>query len=139
VNIVVKFRVAEIMSAISLFWDVSQRRLVVNFRRLGTTYRSHLQVSSSPPLWPIKMAPIGCTWSSVTNNIRCEASRKGEDLIYLAAEACSHEIKSSIKGWLESFQYRDHLRGTGAKSVTAVWQRVLRHYDMNICTDSVVV
>jgi len=50
VNIVVKFRVGEIMSAISLFWDVSQRRLLVNYRRLSTTYRSHLQVSNSPPL-----------------------------------------------------------------------------------------
>ena len=31
VHIVVKFRVGEMMSAISLFWDVSQRRLVINY------------------------------------------------------------------------------------------------------------
>jgi len=31
----------------SLFWDVTQRRLVVSYQRFGTTYRSHLQGSSS--------------------------------------------------------------------------------------------
>jgi hypothetical protein len=31
----------------SLFWDVAQRRLVVN-RRFGTTYRSQLKESCSP-------------------------------------------------------------------------------------------
>jgi len=31
----------------SFFWDVMQRRLVVNYRSFGTTYRSHLQGSSS--------------------------------------------------------------------------------------------
>jgi hypothetical protein len=29
-----------------LFWDVTQHRLVVSYRRFGTTYRSHLQGSS---------------------------------------------------------------------------------------------
>jgi hypothetical protein len=32
----------------SLFWDVTQRRLVVSHRRFGTTYRSPLQGQSSP-------------------------------------------------------------------------------------------
>jgi len=32
----------------SLFWDVTQRRLVVYYRRFGTTYRSNLQVPSNP-------------------------------------------------------------------------------------------
>ena len=31
-----------------LFWDFTQRRLVVGYRRFGTTYRFHLQGSSSP-------------------------------------------------------------------------------------------
>jgi hypothetical protein len=31
----------------SLFWDVTHRRVVVNYRRFGTTYRSHLQGSSN--------------------------------------------------------------------------------------------
>jgi hypothetical protein len=32
----------------ALFWGVSQRRVVIVYRRFGTTYRSHLQVSRSP-------------------------------------------------------------------------------------------
>jgi hypothetical protein len=32
----------------SLFWDVTTSRLVVIYRCFGTTYRSHLQGSSSP-------------------------------------------------------------------------------------------
>jgi hypothetical protein len=34
----------------SLFWDVTQRRLVVSWRHFWTTYLSHLQGSSSPGL-----------------------------------------------------------------------------------------
>ena len=36
----------------SPFWEVTQRRLVVIYRRFGTTYRSHLQGSSSPRRMP---------------------------------------------------------------------------------------
>ena len=32
----------------SLFWDDTDRRLVVSYRRFGTTYRSHRRGSSSP-------------------------------------------------------------------------------------------
>jgi hypothetical protein len=32
----------------SLFWEVTQRRLIVIYRRFWTTYQSHLQWSSSP-------------------------------------------------------------------------------------------
>jgi len=32
----------------ALFWNFRQRRLAVSYRRFGTTYRSHLQESSSP-------------------------------------------------------------------------------------------
>ena len=31
-----------------LFWDVTQRRLIVSYRRFGTTNHSHLQGSISP-------------------------------------------------------------------------------------------
>ena len=30
------------------FWDFTQRKMVISYRRFGTTYRSHFQVSSSP-------------------------------------------------------------------------------------------
>jgi len=34
-----------------LFWDVTQRRLIVTYRRFGTVYRSHLQGPSSQRTW----------------------------------------------------------------------------------------
>jgi len=32
----------------ALFWDIMQRRLIIPYRRFGTTYRYHLQDSTSP-------------------------------------------------------------------------------------------
>jgi hypothetical protein len=34
----------------ALFWDITRRRVVIVYRRFGTTYRSHLQGSGSPIL-----------------------------------------------------------------------------------------
>jgi len=34
----------------ALFWDLTQRRFVIPYRRFGTTYRSHLQ-GTSPRNW----------------------------------------------------------------------------------------
>jgi len=34
----------------ALFWDVTQRGLVIPYRRFGTKYRSHLQGSRNPRL-----------------------------------------------------------------------------------------
>ena len=42
----------------SLFWDVTQRRLVVSYRRFGATCRPHLQGSSSPMECLTFYAPI---------------------------------------------------------------------------------
>jgi hypothetical protein len=59
----------------SLFWDCTQRRLLISYRRFGLSYRSHLQRSSSlrrisySP-WTasaLKMGPIGCSETSVNN------------------------------------------------------------------------
>jgi len=47
----------------SLFWDVTQRRLLVIYRRFGANCRFHLQGSSSPRR-PIKMWLIG--WISMS-------------------------------------------------------------------------
>jgi hypothetical protein len=59
----------------ALFWDITQRRVVIPYRRLGTTYRSHLQGSRSPSRiassrnsWPFKMEPIRRTETSVKDN-----------------------------------------------------------------------
>jgi len=38
----------------SFFWDVTQRWLAVSYRRFGTTYRYHRQVSSSPRVYAIR-------------------------------------------------------------------------------------
>ena len=50
----------------ALYRDFKQRRLEVRYRRFGITYRSHLQGSSMPGLWPLKIGPIG---SSETSDI----------------------------------------------------------------------
>jgi hypothetical protein len=55
----------------SLFWDFTQRRLVVSYQNFGTTYRSHFHFkmkNSSWTTWPLKLGPIGCHETSVTNH-----------------------------------------------------------------------
>ena len=58
----------------ALFWDITQRRVLNLYRRFGTTYRSHLQVSRSKrrklysrTSWPVKMRQIGCPETSAQN------------------------------------------------------------------------
>ena len=41
-----------------LYWDITQRRVVIHYWRFEKTYRSHLEVSSNP-------TPIGCPETSV--------------------------------------------------------------------------
>ena len=53
-----------------LFWDATHRKLVVSYRRFGTTYRFHLQVSSNTRrmawnVWPLEMGRAGCPETSV--------------------------------------------------------------------------
>jgi len=52
----------------ALFWAVTQRVVVIPFRRFGTTYRSRLRVSLAVFLgsWPLKMGP-SCPETSVRN------------------------------------------------------------------------
>jgi hypothetical protein len=69
----------------ALFWDITQRWVVFLYRRLWTTYRSHLQGLRSPnrKAWPLKIGPIGCPEASVRNyhstlhNIPEERNRGG--------------------------------------------------------------
>ena len=52
----------------ALFGDFVQRKIVVSYRRFGTTYRSPLQGSSSSlTIWPLKIGSIGCPETSVRN------------------------------------------------------------------------
>jgi len=58
----------------SLFWDVTQRRLVVGYRHFGTPYQLVLTA------WTLKMGPKGFPETSVTTNQCCVTSQKSEDL-----------------------------------------------------------
>jgi hypothetical protein len=57
----------------AFFWNFTQRRVVVSYRRFATTNRSHLQGSSSPrwvfhsswTAWPLKTELIGCAKTSI--------------------------------------------------------------------------
>ena len=55
----------------ALFWNFTQYRMVVPYRRFGTAYHTHLRASSSPRKnsWtgPLKMEPIDCPETSVWN------------------------------------------------------------------------
>jgi hypothetical protein len=48
----------------ALFWDTTQHRVVIVYRRFGTTYRSYLQRSRSPRQ-VLKVVPICCPETSV--------------------------------------------------------------------------
>jgi hypothetical protein len=54
---------AAILMKSALFWNITRGRVVILYRRFGTTYRSHLQGSISPrrqerTSWPLKMGPM---------------------------------------------------------------------------------
>jgi len=56
----------------SLFWDVTQRRLVVtylmfqdSYRRFGMAYLSHIQGLVFLDSLTLKMGPVGCPETSV--------------------------------------------------------------------------
>jgi hypothetical protein len=56
----------------ALFWGITQRLVLVLYRRFGTTYRSHLQGSRIPRRkvsfwnsWPLNMGPVPCSETSV--------------------------------------------------------------------------
>jgi hypothetical protein len=49
----------------ALFCGITQRRVVIFYRRFGTTYQSHIQGSRSRISWPLKMGLIRCAETSV--------------------------------------------------------------------------
>jgi hypothetical protein len=71
--------------------DFKQRRLVVNYRRFGTTHRSHLQDST---LWPLKVRLIDCTETSVTNyqSTLCKISEEGRSHLHRGESLRSHSV-----------------------------------------------
>ena len=65
----------------SAFEGLTQRQIVVSFRRFETTYRSHLKVKQSRSLTLVTV-PAGCPETSITNYI---STQKSADLKYLFA------------------------------------------------------
>jgi hypothetical protein len=52
----------------ALFWDVTRRRVVIVYRRFGTTYRPHLQGSRGRgDSWHLKMGTTRCPETMVNN------------------------------------------------------------------------
>jgi len=70
------------MEESSLFWDAMQRRLVVSYRRFGTTYQFQLQKSCTP---------IRGNYPTAMRNIH-----KSKDLIDIAAGACNQTKKGQL-------------------------------------------
>ena len=74
---------------LALFWDSSQRRMVVSYPRFRTTFRSRLQGSSSPRRrWDQYVVPKRRYETAILRHIK---SQKNTDLIYTAAYAWYHE------------------------------------------------
>jgi hypothetical protein len=49
---------AEMLMRSALFWDITQRRVVILYRRFGTTYRPHFKGQDVRPLkWGLKFLP----------------------------------------------------------------------------------
>ena len=99
----------------ALFWDITQRRVVMIYRRFGTTYLSHLEGSRSPKKtwtsWPLKIEPIRwpetsvsnyhTTWSLKMKHVRFPetsvkiyhaTSQKSAHLINIVAEAWNQDL-----------------------------------------------
>ena len=83
----------------SLFWDVMRRRLVVIYERFGTTYRSHLQGSSSKnPLSPTVNYVVLCSKLDIRVVRRTRHESRGrkhlEDSMRLSSEPSIQEDSS---------------------------------------------
>jgi hypothetical protein len=61
----------------SLFWDVTQGRLVVSYRR----FRTAIGPTFKGEAGSLKVEPIGCPDTSAATNLPCVTSQKTEDLV----------------------------------------------------------
>jgi hypothetical protein len=105
-----------------LFWDVTQRWLVVSYRRFGTTYLSHLHGSSSPDR---HLQRTDCLKTSV--------SKKQSKLCNMPEERRPHLHSGESRVCLlhrcpQMFQkYSSHLHIPGTRRVT--WSISLQSSD----------
>ena len=64
------FETSATMMTSALFWDITRRRVIIVYRRFGTTYLSHLhgwRVREAKDSWPLKMGLMQCPETSVNN------------------------------------------------------------------------
>jgi hypothetical protein len=64
------FEASATMMTSALFWDIARRRVIIVYRRLRTTYLSHLhgwRIREAKDSWPLKMGPMQCPETSVNN------------------------------------------------------------------------
>jgi hypothetical protein len=66
-----------------LFWDVTQRRLVISYRRFGTTYQSLSALHTSPVPTPISFLLISYLISSfIIQGPTCSHPQSSSSLVY---------------------------------------------------------
>jgi len=68
----------------ALLWIITQRVMVLSFRRLGTTYRSQPQGARNRILEPFNVGPIGCPETSVRAR-KCLLSFGAESFVFQVA------------------------------------------------------
>ena len=79
----------------ALFGVITQRVVIIPYRRFGTTSGPSSGVKKNS--WPLRMGPIGCTETSVGSVItRCLIAQNSGVLIYFAAEAWNHLSSSEV-------------------------------------------
>jgi len=115
---------ATILMRSALFWYVTRRSVVIQYRRFGTTHQPHLQGPRNPrrtrTSWPSKMGPTGCFETSVRKTtLRCVTYQKSADLIFDSSQSCKTEWKRTALLFTFSQQLRICRFGNFAKTV--VW------------------
>jgi len=102
-----------------LFWDVTQRWLVV--RRFGAVYWSHLHGSSSPHR---HLHPIDCLQTSLGNtNQRFVTCQMSEDLIYTATKVWTH---ARVWGYTNVHKCAKSVAATSTFQGPEVWRTEYR-------------
>jgi hypothetical protein len=109
---IVRLKVLALRS--SLFWDVTQGRLLIIYTGFGTTYRPYLQGSNTPKRnsvldWlPLEdgTGRFSRNVGNLTDNLRCVTSQKSECLNYTPAgdwnyAHCWHFTPNKRSEWLE--------------------------------------
>ena len=89
----------------AFFWVITQRVVVISYRRLGTNYQSHLQISiilssrvKNQFSWPLKMGQIGCPETSVRNYHHSLCSNPEERSSHLLVGG-SHKSRTDLYMW----------------------------------------